>query len=213
MSDRNLMDVTPTGLPPGTTAEDVAMASDSETPTPEEQAMYDKFVTRAVAFIHGEETEGAVIEMLNQKGTPVHENVGRTASKIVQLIEQSAATAGQPVPSDVVYAAGQEIVADLLETGVEAKIFPMQIDSAEYDQALELSFLEAVKNYGEELLAGPDGEQVSARAQDQYALQVAREADSGTLSPEMAEAAEREAANFGKMNPVTAAVQGAIGNG
>lgn len=212
MSERNLMDVKPTGMDPGVDPAQVAAEADSETPTAEEQQLYDKFVTRAIAFIHGKETEGSVLQMLNQKDAPVHENVGRAAAKIVQMVQQSAESAGQKLPDSVVYGAGQEIVADLLETGTEAKIFPLDVDSKEYDQALELSFLEAVKAYGEDLLAGPDGEQLSQQAQEGYVREVAGEADRGEIDPAFAAAMQRQDTNpeFAQMNAVADGVQKAV---
>lgn len=212
---RDLMEVTPTGLPPGQDPEQAAAMEDSETPTPEEQALYDKFVTRAIGFIHGEKTQGAVLEMMNQPSDPVHVNVGRAAVKVVQLIQQSAESSGQKLPDSVIYGAGQEIVEDLLETGVAAKLFPLDVESKEYDEALELSFLEAVKKYGEDLLAGPDGEQISAQAQDHYASEVAREADAGEVDQGLAASLQEQGANpeFAQMNPVADGVQKAVENG
>ena len=214
MTDRDLMTVNPTGLAPGEEPPQ-AVEDDPETPTAEEQSLYNRFVTRSIGFIHGEETENQVLEMMNQPGDPVHVNVGRTAAKVVQLIQQSAQSSGQRIPEDVLYGAGQEIVADLLETGVEAGIFPFKVDSKEYDQALELSFLEAVKVYGEDLLAGPDGEQVSREAQDTYAAEVAREADAGEVDAEFAKAIQQQQMNpeYAQMNAVSDGVRKAVQDG
>ncbi len=212
MADRELMSPgKPTGLPPGVTPEQVAAEQSSETPTAAEQQQYDKFVSRAIAFIHDEKTQPAVLNMMNQSGDDIHVNVGRAAARIVQMIEQSAAQAGDPIGEDVLYAGGQEIVADLLETGVEAKIFPLSVDSQEYDQALELSLLEAMKAYGEDLLKGPEGKQVSAQAQDAYASEVAAEADAGYSDPALAAMLDEQSGQYGVMNRVSAGVKEAVG--
>lgn len=207
---RDLMATKPTGLPPGVSPDQVRAEADSETPTTEEQAVYDKFVTRAVAFIHGEETEGSVIRMLNDESAPVHEVVGKTAARVVQLVQQSAKAAGQDVSSDILYGAGQEVVEDLLDTGVEAGIFPLHKDSKDYQDALDMAFLEAVKAYGEKLLKGPDGQRLSGLAQDEYAAQVAQEADAGTIDPAFVQMMQSQEAEFGKMTPVAAGVREAV---
>lgn len=213
MSERNLMDVKPTGLPPGVTPEAVAAEEQSETPSPEEQATYDKFVNRAINFIHGEQTEDKVLAMLNQSGSPVHETVGRTAAKVVQLVQQSAQSSGAKLLPELLKQAGAEVVELLMELGAEAKVFPMTPDSPEYQEALDLAYLEGMKVYGEDLLAGPDGDKISAEAGDEYARQVAAEADRGEIDPEFAAAMQQQDANpeYAQMNAVSAGVQQAVG--
>lgn len=212
MSERDLMEVKPTGLPSGVTPEQVAAEAESETPSAEEQQLYDKFVTRAIAFIHGEQTEGAVLDMLNQKDAPVHVNVGKAAAKIVQMVQQSAVSSGANLSRDLLEQAGSEVVTDLMETGVAAKIFPLEVDSKEYDQALEMSLLEGFKAYGEEMLAGPDGEKVSQQAQEEYLREVAGEADRGEIDPAFAAAMQRQETNpeFAQVNAVADGVQKAV---
>ena len=210
MAERELMDVRPTGLAPGEEPPE-AVEGDPEKPTAEEQRLYNRFVMRAINFIHGEQTQNKVLAMMNHPDQPVHVNVGRAASRIVQLIQQSAESSGQRLPDSVVYSAGQEIITELLETGVEAKIFPLEIDSKEYDQTLDLSFLEAVKAYGEDLLKGPDGEQVSREAQDAYSREVAREADAGEIDSDLAETFQQQVnPEYAQMNAVSEGVHRAV---
>lgn len=206
---RDLMEIHPTGTPPGQDPEAfMADALDQESVSPEEQEQYDKFVLRAVQFIDGEKTQKEVLRMLNQPDVPVHEAVGKTAARITQLIKKSADDAGAEIGPDVIYHAGEQIVAVLMETGTASGVLPLEPESEEYQDALDMAFLEGVKAYGEDLLKGPEGKKLSAEAGDYYASQVAKEADAGQIDPAFTEA--MQAQGQPQMNPVAAGVKGAI---
>lgn len=171
--------LTPTGLPPGMQQGDLE-GIDENTVSPEEQAQYDQFVTKALTLIHGEKSQDAILEQLNQKDLELYEAVGRSAAQMAMALADQAKAAGIELSPDVVWHATKDyIVPELFEIGEASRIFP----EAPQEQ-IDMAFLEATKVYGEQMLEGPDGGKLSEEAENFYAEQVAREVDSGEVDPD-----------------------------
>lgn len=164
---------------------------DEEAVTPEEQSFYDTFMNKAIEFIHGPKSSRAVLKHLNQPDLSVQEAVGRTTAMIATNIVESAKMAGAKVNPDAVFGAGQEIVEELFELGSRAGIFPVdwpQDDSEqltpEQEKMAQDAFAVAAQYYGQNMLKSPEGQSMSAQAQDEVLRQVQSEVKGGTASPD-----------------------------
>jgi hypothetical protein len=161
----------PVGMEPGS-FDDV----DENYVSPEEQAQYDQFVTKALKLIHTKGSQRALLQQLNQPKMKVYEAVGRAAAMMAMTIAEQAEASGAKLSPDVVFhGTADYIVPELFEVGQAAKIIPMEDEQNQ----INMAFLEAQRVYGEELLNSPDGPKLQQEAQDYYSHQVAREMDEG----------------------------------
>lgn len=115
-------------------APDNAMPDDASTldgdmqpASPEEQAIYNQFVGRAMLMIYDKKMLPKVIDMLDggasdgQDGDPM-EGLARATALVVGRVAHAADKAGQKLPGDVLMHAGKEIFEDLAELSRVAKI-------------------------------------------------------------------------------------------
>lgn len=98
--------------------------------TPEEQAQYERFVNNGLTLIYDDKTLPKVIEMLRGDGDP-KEGLANAAAMVVMRLEDSAGDQGQPIPDDIVYHGGIEILSDLANLANEAGIHEFTDDEIE----------------------------------------------------------------------------------
>jgi hypothetical protein len=113
-----------------------------EPASPEEQQMYDDFVTRAKMLIFDQETEEvrpAVVKMLEGDDDP-KAALGQTAASIAFRVLQEAEKGGVQIPEDVMMEAGQEIFSDVAQVASAVTGVDFMAD----DQAYEGAFYIAV---------------------------------------------------------------------
>lgn len=164
--------------------------------SPEEQNQYDDFVTRCRLFINdkrvplnskgspvpnGKSPRDVMIDHLNLPGESAADSVGRTTGQVAWIISQNAKLQGYPYSPDAIYHGADEIMSDLYQIGVKAKVIknPPPENSPEEEHLLGLAKLSAVKYYGQNLL--DTGQANSQEAQQYYLDQIKREGDSGEL--------------------------------
>ncbi|MBC7431718.1 MAG: hypothetical protein H7345_06580 [Rubritepida sp.] len=100
--------------------------------SPEEQAMYDKVMEKAAELIYGGDStvEPAILQALNVPPTPETPDSGKpeimalanAAFQIGKKLDDSSREQGQPIPDDVLYHAGTEIIEELGEIARTANI-------------------------------------------------------------------------------------------
>lgn len=196
----------PTGLPVGVSPEDVKNTPD-EAVTPQEQAQYDKIVKQAAKMIYSNPKQA--LAQLNHRDLPVHQAVGRVAAQLAQIIEGQAQSAGEKLDTDTLWHAGSEVIEMLMDLGTQAKVFPLDPESEEYQQTAAMALMEAEKIIGEQALKNPKkGRQLSQEASEVWSWNIAKEVDAGQASPEYTQMVDAyRQAN----DPVTAGVRRALG--
>ena len=116
--------------------------------TPEEQAAYDKVVVGAQSMIWSEETMPAVLGKLRdfarQKGPAFA--IGHTAAMILASQRANAEEAGEKLDDELLLAAGAEVVAELLEIAVAAKLVKPADEERVYNEAMP----EGTRIFGED---------------------------------------------------------------
>lgn len=128
--------------------DDASLDGDMQPASPEEQALYNQFVARAMLMIYGKTMLPKVLDMLDggaekgQEGDPM-EGLARTAALVVGRVAQAADQAGQKLTGDVLLHAGKEILEDLAELSRVAKIK----DYSEDPDALEGAMFRALDQF------------------------------------------------------------------
>jgi hypothetical protein len=104
--------------------------------SPEEQQMYDEFVTRAKSLIWDQKKEEARPEIVKslQDGDPV-EALAQTAAAVFFKVDQAAAKAGMQIPDDVKMAAGEEVFSDVAQVASVVTDVDFTADEELYDKA------------------------------------------------------------------------------
>lgn len=156
-----------------------------ENVSPEEQAMYDKVMEKAAELIYGGDStvEPAVLQALNVPPTPETPDSGKpeimalanAAFQIVKKLDDSSREQGQPIPDDVLYHAGTEIIEELGEVARTANMHdysPEELTGAFY-QLVDLYRPQAIESgrTTEDQLKGQFGE--IQQANDQGRLEEA----------------------------------------
>lgn len=131
-------------------------ADEQSNVSPEEQAIYDTVMKQAGKLIYGEgKVMPEIIESLKPgdaqptgdeqadaaKGNPAVLSLANTATQIVSKLDASAKEAGQPIPDEVLYHAGSEVVSMLAEVAEAAKLHDYS------EEEINGAFLQAVDNY------------------------------------------------------------------
>lgn len=138
-----------------------------EQATPEEQAMYDLVVSRAVKYMHGPGRD-SVLKMMGSAKSPA-EGVGQAAVMIVKTIKASIKNQKKELPEGVLFHAATEIITNLMAMGEARGLF--QFDSEEDQQKqTEEALMIGLKLYGEEGLQTGELDRGEAQRQMQEGL-------------------------------------------
>lgn len=113
------------GMPPA--APQPEMTPGTEPASPQEQEMYDKFVSMALLALYDKKMMPKTLELLKGAGGAIEDKVGQVVAGITQRVYDSAKESGVQLPGDVVMNAVVEIVEAVVELAEKAKV-------AEFDQ-------------------------------------------------------------------------------
>lgn len=128
------------GADPGEEAED----DEPSNVSPEEQALYDATVLAANAMIYGAETGKLVVQRIREeKGSA--RGIGHIAAMLMMSVREGAKKQGREIPDDVLFAAGQEVVANLVQIAVAAGLASEATEQELFQQAI----FEGLKVFGE----------------------------------------------------------------
>jgi hypothetical protein len=159
--------------------------------SPEEEAVLDQVVSKAMTMIHGRKSRDAVIQSLHNPREEVAAVVGRVGANILMAVsEQKGVATGVPVDPEILREAAGYVIPELMQVGVAAGIFPFEAPdddaeevgagTTEFDQQSRLAMLEAVKVYGESQLRQPGSQAKSEAAGDEWARGISQEVQDGT---------------------------------
>ena len=108
-----------------------ARMAEGETASPEEQALYNNFVSLALMHLHSEGMADRIAEQVRQ-GDPV-EQIGRIAASIGMTVMRKAEEQGQAIPPDILLHGGAEIVS---QVGEVAQAAGVQVGKQDLENAL-----------------------------------------------------------------------------
>lgn len=153
--------------------------------SPEEQKLYDLVMAQAHAMIYDEQGIQAVLQKLNALKDKPAQGIGHTAAMLIRSIKGGLKRAKIDVPDDVLFHAGTELVADITEIAVAAKIITEEQASEIGQEAV----FEGLKTYGEVEMA------------------------SGELTPKKQRAAQKQLDGAKELAPVAQAMNAGMPEG
>ena len=109
--------------------------------SPEEQEMYDQIVDNAYQIIYDPKTTDQLLARISQSGNP-SEGLASVAFMVVTTLEKSAAQAGKPIPQDVLFHAGVEILEEIADFAEERGVHAFT------EQEIEAALFTALDMYG-----------------------------------------------------------------
>lgn len=116
------------------------LTADAQEASPEEQELYDRFVSKAFLLVYDKAFFPKVVDMLAGEGDPI-EGLARVTATVVVRVMKAAKEAGQELGGDVLFHAAKEIFEDLAELSRRAGIkdYSQDPDSLEgaYFRALD----------------------------------------------------------------------------
>lgn len=112
--------------------------------SPEEQKIYDKVVTAAMKLIFTPQAIQVLVQKFNTGKDNISAAIGHTAAMTMLSIRGTFHNSGEEIPDDVLYAAGQEVIGDLCDVAIAAKIF----DESKEDTIANAALFEAVRQWG-----------------------------------------------------------------
>lgn len=99
--------------------------------TPEEQALYDKFIDNAMNVIYADATSAQIIETVRSAQSPV-EGVAQAAVTIVDQLYQKAQQQNVPIPDEILTNAADEIIHMVAEVAEAGKAIASFTDDDEF---------------------------------------------------------------------------------
>ncbi len=122
-----------------------------------------------------------IIDHLNVPGQNAADSVGRTTAQVMWILYTNAKRQGFPYSPDVLYHGADEVMSDLYQIAVAARLIknPPAPDSQAEQHFLGLAKLSACKFFGQNLI--DTGQADSKQAQQYYLAQIQREGESGAL--------------------------------
>jgi hypothetical protein len=115
--------------------------------TPEEQEDYDHIVVASKELMFSRLTRRALAQKLatESKKSGLGFAIGHTVAMVIRSVSEAAKREGHPVSDDVLFAAGQEVVADLVEFAIANGI----AKESEAENLLRESAMQAINVYGD----------------------------------------------------------------
>lgn len=113
--------------------------------SPEEQKTYDATMTAALNVIYSEKGFPAVIAKLASFKDNIKLGIGHTAAMILIAILQRVEEDDKTIPDDILFAAGQEIISDLLRIAEGSNL----IEAGQAESLAEPAFYEGMKVFGQ----------------------------------------------------------------
>jgi len=110
--------------------------------SPEEQELYERFMSRAMELMYSEKMRPGLKKMLAGGGDPM-EGLAKTAAMVTARVAVGAEKKGATLTGDVLFAAGKSIVEDLAEYSTRAGVK----DYVEDPKALEGAYYRALDHF------------------------------------------------------------------
>lgn len=137
--------------------------------SPEEQEMYDNFVTRAKSLIWDQKKEEARPEIIKAlQGEDPFEALATTAATVFFKVEQAAAKQGIAIPEDMKEAAGEEVFSDVAQIASMVTEVDFTADPEAYDKAFLMAVDELAQLESGSGLADKEQAAADLQAMDQH---------------------------------------------
>src|SRR6185369_4280566 len=139
---------------PAEDQQDVSTGGDDEgaNVSPQEQKQYDTIVTACFAMMYKQPGIAMVIQKLMAEKANIAQGIGHTAAMIIISVKGGIEKQGGHVPGDILYAAGQEVIADLIEIAVGSGL----MEEKDTDEVAQKALFYGLKTAGNYINQQPD---------------------------------------------------------
>jgi hypothetical protein len=120
----------------------VGLSADAQQASPEEQELYDRFVSKAFMLIYDDGFLPKAVDMLGGEGDPM-EGLARLTSTVVMQVMKAAQAGGQDLPGDVIFHGAKEVFEDLADLSRQAGVF----DYSQDPDKLEGAYFRALDHF------------------------------------------------------------------
>jgi pyruvate dehydrogenase E2 component (dihydrolipoamide acetyltransferase) len=138
---------TKAGAPAAAPSAPAPAASAKPNVSPQDQALYDRVMIAARRVIYGDPNDDQRFRMVVQRMAGARDQLGQTIGNITATVlanvQGSIQKAGRQVPSYILFHAGREVIADLVQIAIAAK-FATQ---AQVAQLTKVAIFQAVETY------------------------------------------------------------------
>lgn len=90
------------------------------------QKQYDSVVMAALGILYGEMSRDMVLQKLEGGADNLPQVIGHTAAMVLKSVVEGIKQKGREVPREVIAGAGQEVVAEVMEIAIAAKLLPKE---------------------------------------------------------------------------------------
>lgn len=109
-------------------------------PDPQAQKQYDLLTTATLGILYGDMSKDMVLEKLAGGKDNMAETIAHTAANVLKSVVGGISEKGRQVPEDVQVGARQEIVGELVEIAMAAKMIPSEEEAkAVAQEALQMA--------------------------------------------------------------------------
>jgi len=120
---------------------------DAPNVSPEEQKIYDTVMAMALNMMYGKGATDTIMQKLGAGKDNIAGTIGHTAAMIMRSVTATAEKKGKTIPDDVIFAAGQEVVSDLVQLAVNGRLMKAEA----FDSVAEAAFTEGLRIWGKQM--------------------------------------------------------------
>ncbi len=120
--------------------------------SPEEQKQYDVVVTAAMKIMYDKGRLQTIVQKLDQGKDNLSQAIGHTAAMILMSVRSSVQKQGRTIPDDIVFAVGEDVVAQLCDIAVASKI----IKQEQVEAIANAAMFEGVRAWGSAMAKNGD---------------------------------------------------------
>jgi hypothetical protein len=138
--------------PSRTPVQDMESIEEEPNVSPEEQKMYDSVVTMGMELLYAEDRMPSLVEKLKAGSDNISGEIGHSAAMTLTTINRTVDKQDRQIPEEVLYAAGQEIVSQLVDIAVAAGL----VKQEDENKVAEAALYEGLRVWGQNM--GRDGQ-------------------------------------------------------
>jgi hypothetical protein len=135
---------------------------DGSTVSPQEQRMYDAVVTACFGIMYNDNGFKILLQKLTALRSNMGDGIGHTAAMLIMSVRGGLKQQGTDIPGDVLYAAGQEVIENLVDIAVGAKL----ADETDRTKLTQQALMSGLKVFGNQEVLKSTADQRAQAAQD-----------------------------------------------
>lgn len=124
-----------------------AMEEEQPNVTPQEQKQYDTVVTKAMELLYADDRLPTLLDKLQKNTDNITSEIGHSAAMTLMTISKTVENQGQEIPEEILFSAGAEIVSQVTDIAVAAKLVPEEGS----EKIAEAALYEGLRVWGQQM--------------------------------------------------------------